>query len=297
MTTVRTISELRASIKRAHGNGAVRVGLVPTMGALHDGHLSLVAAAKKTCDLVVLSIFVNPTQFGDAADLDAYPRDEQRDVELAERAGVDLVFTPEAAEMYPAGFATTVSVDGEITSTLEGAVRGREHFDGVATVVAKLLIAAQPDAAYFGQKDAQQLVVVRRMVADLGLPVDIVACPTARESDGLARSSRNARLSSSDRRRAAAIPRALAAVEAAVADGETSTALLRAMAERCLEEQQITADYVSFVDPDTLEPVTAVDRSVLCAVAAPVGGVRLLDNMLLEQPDVPPEPARKAEDQ
>ncbi|MGO1539686.1 MAG: pantoate--beta-alanine ligase [Leucobacter sp.] len=282
MKILRTIDELRQAVGDARSTGATHVGMVPTMGALHEGHLSLVRAARVDNDLVVLSIFVNPTQFTDAADLAAYPSHERADAELAEAAGVDLIFAPNAAEMYPEGYATTVHVGGAVTAALEGAERGSTHFDGVATVVSKLLLAVMPDAAYFGQKDAQQLVVVKRMVADLRIPTRIVACPTMRESDGLAMSSRNAQLSADDRRRAAAVPRALAAVEAAVAKGETDPERLRVAAVGILREEKIEPNYVALVDPDTLELVSAVEQTVLCAIAAPVGEVRLLDNTLLD---------------
>lgn len=299
MRVVRTIAELRGAIRElraecgaaeavAPGGGACGpaaaargVGMVPTMGALHEGHLSLVRAARTAHAIVVVSVFVNPTQFNEPADLAAYPRTEQRDVELAASAGADLVFAPDAAEMYPDGFATTVSVSGAITETLEGAARGSAHFDGVATVVAKLLLAALPDAAYFGAKDAQQTVVVRRMVADLGIPTSVVVCPTSRDDDGLARSSRNVRLSPEDRGRALAIPRALAKVEEAVASGETDPEALRALAAGVLRGERIAAEYLAFVDPGTLVPMAAVDRPTLFAVAARVGEVRLLDNVLL----------------
>ena len=283
MRIVRTVAELRAEVARARDAGA-SVGMVPTMGALHEGHLSLVRAARRDHGLVVLSIFVNPTQFTEAADLAAYPRQEERDADLAASAGVDVVFAPEAAEMYPAGFATTVHVAGRITATLEGAHRGSAHFDGVATVVSKLLLAALPDAAYFGQKDAQQLVVVRRVVADLGIPTRIVACPTSREADGLARSSRNVRLSPEDRRRASAIPRALDAVAARLAGGETDAAALAAVGRAVLDAAGLEAEYLALVHPDTLEEVLGVVAPTLCAVAARVGDVRLIDNTLLRPP-------------
>jgi pantoate--beta-alanine ligase len=273
---VRTIAELRTVLAPSRANG---VGFVPTMGALHEGHLSLLRAARNENGTVVLSIFVNPTQFGEAADLDAYPRTEAADVALAEEAGVDVVFAPSVAEMYPAGFATTVSVGGEITGTLEGAERGRSHFDGVATVVAKLLLAVQPDRAYFGAKDAQQVVVVRRMVADLGIPVDIVTRPTSRDTDGLARSSRNTRLSPDDRAVAAAIPRALRAGQDAFARGirdpHSLTDTVRA------ELGGLDPEYVEIVDADSLETIEKIDRPALLALAVRVGSVRLIDNVVL----------------
>jgi pantoate--beta-alanine ligase len=273
---VRTVAELRAVLAPRRADG---VGFVPTMGALHEGHLSLLRAARDTNGTVALSIFVNPTQFGEAADLNAYPRTEAADVALAATAGVDVVFAPSVAEMYPSGFATTVSVGGAITGTLEGAERGRSHFDGVATVVAKLLLAVQPDRAYFGAKDAQQVVVVRRMVADLGIPVEIVTRPTSRDTDGLARSSRNMRLSPDDRAIAAAIPRALRAAQDAFADGirdpHTLTATVRA------ELSDLEPEYVEIVDADSLDPIDEIERPALLALAVRVGPVRLIDNVVL----------------
>ncbi|PRI10977.1 pantoate--beta-alanine ligase [Leucobacter massiliensis] len=291
MRIVRTVRELRAALAeaRAAHSGAVRggvhrVGMVPTMGALHEGHLSLVRAARAENDTVVLSIFVNPTQFTEAADLAAYPRQEERDAALAAGAGVDVIFAPEAEEMYPAGFATTVRVAGPLTETLEGAARGAAHFDGVATVVSKLLLAALPDAAYFGQKDAQQLLVVRRMVADLGIPSRIVGCPTSRDPDGLARSSRNVRLSAEERGRALAIPRALEAAARALRGGARDAAAVRAAAEAELAAAGIAAEYVAVVHPESLEPLERLDGTALLAIAARVGGVRLIDNALLGEP-------------
>lgn len=285
MKIVRTVSELRGAVRQARANGGARVGLVPTMGALHDGHLSLVHAARRDCDFVIMSIFVNPKQFTEAADLEGYPRQEAADTALAEAAGVDVVFAPDASELYPDGFATTVHVTGPLTQTLEAAGRGPEHFDGVATVVSKLLLAAGADAAFFGQKDAQQVLVVRRMVADLGIPTDIVACPTVRDSDGLAKSSRNVRLGAADRAQAVAIPRALEAVEAALALGETGTDALHARAATVLTAAGITPEYVAFVDARTLLPATDIAQPVLCAIASRVGSVRLIDNTLLTLPD------------
>ncbi|MFF8186173.1 pantoate--beta-alanine ligase [Microbacterium sp. NPDC016588] len=273
---VRTVAELRAVLAPRRADG---VGFVPTMGALHEGHLSLMRAARNANGTVVLSIFVNPTQFGEAADLNAYPRTEAADVALAAEAGVDVVFAPSVAEMYPGGFATTVSVGGAITGTLEGAERGRSHFDGVATVVAKLLLAVQPDRAYFGAKDAQQVVVVRRMVADLGIAVEIVTRPTSRDADGLARSSRNTRLSPDDRAIAAAIPRALRAAQDAFADGIRDAHVLTATVRAELDG--LDPEYVEIVDADSLDPIDEIERPALLALAVRVGAVRLIDNVVL----------------
>lgn len=285
MRIVRTIAQLREVLDEARARG-ISIGMVPTMGALHEGHLSLLRRAGAENDLVILSIFVNPTQFNEANDLDAYPRQEAKDTQLAESAGVDVIFAPNAAEMYPDGFATTVSVSGAISETLEGAGRGSSHFDGVATVVAKLLLAALPHRAYFGQKDAQQLRVVQRMVADLGIPTEIIGCATSRDADGLARSSRNVRLSAEERQRALAIPCALAAVSAAVAAGETSVDVLRSRASEVLSEGALDPEYLAFVSPESFAPVTSVGGTVLCAIAARVGDVRLIDNELLNPPSI-----------
>lgn len=287
MRIIRTIPELHAARAEARAAGATRVGFVPTMGALHEGHLSLLRAARAENDVVVLSIFVNPTQFTDSSDLDAYPRTEEADAELAAAAGVDLLFAPDAAELYPAGYATTVRVAGPLTETLEGAGRGQGHFDGMATIVTKLLLAVLPGTAYFGQKDAQQLLVVRRMVADLGIPTRIAACPTARDQDGLALSSRNVRLSAAERSRALAIPRALEAAAALVAEGVHEVAPLREAASEILAAADVAPEYLAFVVPESLAPVESVTGPVLCAIAARVGEVRLIDNVVLTPTPVP----------
>ncbi|MEJ6489694.1 pantoate--beta-alanine ligase [Leucobacter sp. USCH14] len=285
MKTIRTAQGLRDAVRGARERGSARVGLVPTMGALHEGHLSLVRAARRDCDLIVMSIFVNPKQFTEAVDLEGYPRQEAADAALAAAAGVDVLFAPEASELYPEGFATTVHVAGPVTETLEGAGRGPAHFDGVATVVSKLLLVSGADRAYFGQKDAQQLMVVRRMVADLGIRTDIVACTTVRDSDGLAMSSRNVRLNGEDRARATAIPRALEAVEAALALGETDVEALHARAGAVLAAAGITPEYVAFVDAHSFLPAHEIGEPVLCAIAARVGSVRLIDNTVLTLPE------------
>lgn len=280
MRTVRTVADLRAALAAARADGPV--GFVPTMGALHDGHAALIRHAADTCTTVVVSVFVNPTQFDDAGDLAAYPRSGDADAALAAAAGADVLFLPDAAEVYPDGTATTVRVRGPLTETLEGAHRGTGHFDGVTTVVAALFGMVQPDRAVFGAKDAQQALVVRRMVRDLHLPVQIVVCPTVRDEDGLALSSRNARLGSADRPRALAISRALAAAADAAAAGEREPAALLAAARGPLAEAGLELDYLALVDPDTLLDVTdPITGEVLLAVAARVGGVRLIDNTVL----------------
>jgi pantoate--beta-alanine ligase len=279
MSVIRQVSELRSVVSKARLAGD-RVGLVPTMGALHEGHLSLMRQARRDCDLVVASLFVNPAQFNDLGDLEAYPRDEARDARLAAQVGVDVLFAPPRDEVYPAGFATTVSIAG-LTERLEGASRGRGHFDGVTTVVTKLLNMVAPDVAYFGQKDAQQVVVIKRLVRDLDLPVQIAVCPTVREPDGLALSSRNAHLSPDERRQALSVSRSLRVAAAAVADGERDAAAIRRRALEELAEAGVQPEYFELVSPETFDPVHKVNASVLAVVAARVGGTRLIDNQML----------------
>lgn len=281
MRTVRTIDEVRAALTQAHRDGR-SIGLVPTMGAFHEGHLSLMRRARQECDVVAVSLFVNPAQFNDERDLASYPRDEQHDAALAERLGVDYLFAPPAEEMYPPGFATTVSVSG-LTETLEGAVRGREHFDAVTTVVIKLLHIVAPDVAYFGHKDAQQALVIERMVRDLEIPVRIALCPTVRDADGLAMSSRNVHLSDADRGRARSLHRALGAVRQAVADGERDPAAALSTAVAALAAEGVEPDYLELVNPETLAPVPRIDgQPVLALIAARVGSTRLIDNELIQ---------------
>lgn len=272
MRIVRDVAAVRAAVA-----GAGRVGLVPTMGAFHEGHLSLIRAARQACDLVVVWLFVNPTQFNEAADLAGYPRDEERDARLAAECGADILFAPPVEEVYPDGFATTVTVSG-IADVLEGAHRPG-HFDGVATVVAKMFAMVAPEVAYFGAKDAQQVAVVRRMVTDLNLPVRIEVLPIVREPDGLAMSSRNVRLDPDQRRRATALHRGLAAGRAAVAAGERDAEAAAAVVSRELAGASITAEYIAVVDPDTFAPLERIERPALIALAARVGPVRLIDNM------------------
>ena len=279
MNTVRTVADVRAALRPAR-LAERSIGLVPTMGALHEGHLSLIRHARATCDVVVVSLFVNPAQFNDAADLAAYPRDEARDAALAAEAGADLLFAPAPDEVYPPGFATTVHVEG-LTATLEGAHRGVAHFDGVATVVAKLLNMVGPDIAFFGQKDAQQALVVRRLVRDLDIPARIEVRPTVREPDGLALSSRNVHLDGADRERALALRDALRAAEAALASGERDAGALRDAALAAMHGHGVEPDYLEVVDSDDLSPVARVDGEALLAVAARVGPTRLIDNTIL----------------
>jgi pantoate--beta-alanine ligase len=276
MRTIRTVHELRAELAEPRRAGRT-IGLVPTMGAFHDGHLSLMRRAREQCDEVVVSLFVNPAQFNDAGDLEAYPRDEARDAGLAAEIGVDYLFAPSALEVYPDGFSTSVSVAG-LTEALEGAHRGRGHFDGVTTVVAKLFNMVSPDIAYFGQKDAQQVVVLRRLVRDLDFPVRIEVCPIVREPDGLAMSSRNVHLGPVDRRRAAALHHALEAIAETVATGEHDPAVALARGRAELEQAEIEPEYLELVSPETLEPLARLDGPALALVAACVGNTRLIDN-------------------
>ena len=279
MNIVRTVRELREVVARARRDD-LRVGLVPTMGAFHEGHLALMRRAGEICGLVVVSLFVNPAQFNEAADLDRYPRDEAGDAGMAEGAGVQVLFAPSVAEVYPEGFSTTIDVTG-VSEPLEGAVRGPAHFRGVATVVAKLLNMAQPDDAFFGQKDAQQAVLVRRMVRDLDLPVRIEVCPTVREPDGLAMSSRNVLLTPDARRRAPALHAALRGIEARIEAGERDTARLVSDAASMLAAHEIVPEYLAVVSATSLRPVDRIDGEVLVAIAARFGAVRLIDNVMI----------------
>jgi pantoate--beta-alanine ligase len=274
-----TISEARAACRAARAGGN-RLGLVPTMGALHEGHLSLVREAKARCDAVAVSIFVNPTQFGPTEDLSKYPRQFDEDCRLLEKEGVDLVFAPPVEEMYPPGAVTWVVVEG-LSEKLDGRSRPG-HFRGVTTIVAKLLNILEPDAAFFGQKDAAQLAVIRRLVRDLNFPVEIVACPIVREPDGLAMSSRNAYLNQEERGRALVLRRSLLRAQKEFQAGERiASKLISAGTEVFANEPQVRLDYFEIVDPDTLDPVERISRKTLVAVAAYVGTTRLIDNLVL----------------
>jgi pantoate--beta-alanine ligase len=276
---VRTVNEVRAALRSARAKGST-VGFVPTMGALHEGHLSLMRRAREDCRYVVISVFVNPTQFNDPNDLAAYPRNEAADAAMARDTGVDLFFTPEVSEIYPPGFVTAVTVM-ELSDSLEGAVRGAGHFRGVATVVTKLFNIVAPDIAYFGQKDAQQALIIRRMVRDLDQPVRIEVCPTVRERDGLAMSSRNARLSPSDRTRAIALRRGLDAAEALIAAGERSATMVAQAGSNEMRTYEVEPEYFAVVSAATLRPLEQIAGEVLIAVAARVGPVRLIDNTIV----------------
>jgi pantoate--beta-alanine ligase len=287
MQIVADISGLRAALGELQAKGdrptPRTVGFVPTMGALHDGHRSLVRAARQRCDIVVVSIFVNPTQFGPNEDFSRYPRTLKQDCDMLEAEGVDIVFTPTAEAMYPPGAATFVEVEG-VGDRLDGASRPG-HFRGVATVVAKLFHIVQPDFAFFGQKDAAQVAVLRKMVRDLDFPLETVVCPTVREPDGLALSSRNRYLSPEERRQALSLSRALQAAQTLANQGEvaaaTASALLEAMRSTLQGEPTVRVDYIAVVDPDTLLPVENVTEGALLAIAAHVGSTRLIDNVLL----------------
>jgi pantoate--beta-alanine ligase len=284
---VRSVGELRAALA-PHRRAGHTIGLVPTMGFLHAGHVSLLDAARAGNDVVVMSLFVNPTQFAPNEDLDRYPRDEERDLRLASEAGVDLVFAPPVAELYPDGAATAVEVGGGLTSVLDGDPdrRGPGHFRGVTTIVAKLFNIVGPDVAYFGQKDAQQAAVIKRMVRDLDFPLRVEVMPTVREEDGLAMSSRNVYLEPADRIRALALSRGLAAAEQqALALDSLEAGLAAARIE--LAAAAIEPEYLEARDAETLEPVAELGsgRPILIAVAAQVGGARLIDNVVIEPLD------------
>jgi pantoate--beta-alanine ligase len=280
--TARTVLELREALKTEQRAGRT-IGLVPTMGFFHEGHLSLIRRAREQCGFVVVSLFVNPAQFGPGEDLAGYPRDEARDLALARAEGVDLVFAPPVEEVYPAGFASAVEVGG-LTDTLEGdpRQRGSEHFRGVTTLVAKLLNMVGPDVAFFGQKDAQQALVIRKLVRDLDFDVRIEVCPTVRDADGLALSSRNTYLSPSERQQALALSRALRAAETLVAGGEVDGGAVLGVARNELADAGIEPDYLELRSAMDLSPVERVNGSTLLAVAARVGKARLIDNTVLQ---------------
>jgi pantoate--beta-alanine ligase len=284
MKTLRTVAAVRAHVAAARRAGR-SVGLVPTMGAFHGGHEALMRAARAECDEVVVSLFVNPAQFEEPADLAAYPRSEADDAAAAAALGVDALFAPAVEAIYPDGFATTIRVGG-LADVLEGAERGASHFDGVCTVVCKLFNIVAPDVAFFGQKDAQQVVVIRRMVRDLDIPVRLHVVPTVREPDGLALASRNARLGASDRERAVALARGLGAVRDAVEAGQRDPAAVEAAGRAAMALDGVQPDYLAVVDPDTLEGVEEIAGRVLVVVAARVGPARLIDNVLIDTEQV-----------
>lgn len=280
MHELTTIPDLRSWTRSQRAAGR-RIGLVPTMGYLHEGHLALVDEARQRADTVIMTIFVNPLQFGPSEDLARYPRDLPRDRSLAGKRGVDALFVPSVEAMYPAGSEVRV-MPGATAERWEGAARPG-HFAGVLTVVAKLFHLVQPDLACFGQKDIQQLTLVRRMVRDLDWPIEIVSVPTVREADGLALSSRNAYLDAADRRRAVSLSRALQAAHRAWCEGERRAPAIEEVMRQELKQPEIRVEYIALVDPDTFAPVTTVDGRTVVALAARVGGTRLIDNIILAQ--------------
>lgn len=280
MRVTKSIAETRAAARALKSSGK-KLGLVPTMGALHDGHLSLIGLAKQQCDAVAASIFVNPKQFGPNEDFAKYPRSFERDREMLETAGVDLLFAPTVEEMYPPGSTTFVNVEG-VSERLDGVSRPG-HFRGVSTVVSKLFHIVEPDKAFFGQKDAAQVAIIERMVRDLDLPVEIVVGPIVREPDGLAMSSRNAYLNPTERKQALVLSRALRTVESSIRNGTVGTnQLIDAARQVFAQEPEVRVDYVAIVNPETLEPVDDVSKGALIAVAAYVGNTRLIDNVVVE---------------
>ncbi len=292
---VHEIAELKAAVRAARAAGR-RIGVVPTMGALHEGHLSLVDAARQDCDFIVATIFVNPTQFGPGEDFSKYPRTLAKDVELLSPRGVDLVFAPEASAIYGPEHVTKVILDGPALS-LEGDFRPT-HFAGVATIVLKLFNLVQPDRAYFGRKDFQQAMVVQRMVADLDVPVEVIVCPTVREPDGLAMSSRNVYLSPEERRRALSLSQALSLARQLIAGGELNVATIQTRMRDVLTAADAEIDYVAICSATTLAPLTQIDGPAVALIAARIGKTRLIDNELLNEgtPDGPgkgPEGPRK----
>lgn len=281
ITIVKTIEEVRAQVKAWRAEG-LTVGLVPTMGYLHEGHQSLIARSVAENDRTVVSDFVNPIQFGPTEDLATYPRDIKRDAALCESTGANLIFHPEADEMYAPDFCTYVDMD-HLTKGLCGKTRPI-HFRGVCTVVSKLFHIVQPDRAYFGQKDAQQLAVIRRMVRDLNMPLTIVGCPIIREEDGLAKSSRNTYLSAEERKAALCLSRGLNKGKAAVEAGETDAEKVKAIITAEIEAEPLSRiDYVEIVDWNNLEPVSSTEGSILAAVAVYIGKTRLIDNFIIER--------------
>ncbi len=281
MDTVKKIDVLRSRLKEASKDGK-SVGLVPTMGFLHEGHLSLIKRARKENDLLVVSLFVNPTQFGPGEDLESYPRDLKKDAALCEGKGADILFAPDAGEMYFEDYGTYVEVSGELTKGLCGKSRPT-HFRGVTSVVSKLFNIVDPDRAYFGQKDAQQVAVIKRMVRDLNFDVEIVVCPIVREEDGLAKSSRNIYLSKDEREAALVLNRSLRAAAERISSGERNGHEIKAMVEKMIKEEPLSAiDYVEVVDAESIKPIETLKGSVLVALAVRFGKARLIDNICLE---------------
>lgn len=286
MLIYHTIAEIRGYVREARSSGH-SIGLVPTMGYLHEGHLELMRRAKRQCDKVIVSIFVNPAQFGPGEDLERYPRDLERDVRMSEEVGVDAIFNPPVEEIYPAGYCTYVDVE-RITEKLCGLSRPG-HFRGVATVVAKLFNIIKPDFAYFGQKDAQQALVIKRMVTDLNMDLEVVTVPTVREADGLAMSSRNVYLEPDQRRAALVLSRSLHMAEEAFRGGERDAAKIRQLViDKIKLEPLANVDYVEIYSHPDLEPVEQIQGPALLALAVKIGRARLIDNTILRKGDTPP---------
>lgn len=278
MKVITTIDEVRDQVKAWRNNGE-SIGLVPTMGYLHEGHQSLMASAKKDNQRVIVTIFVNPMQFGPKEDLASYPRDLERDKKACQQMGVDLIFCPSAYEMYDANFNSYVNVNG-LTDALCGKKRPG-HFKGVCTVVTKLFNITQPDRAYFGQKDAQQLAVIQRMVQDFNIPIEIIGCPIVRESDGLAKSSRNSYLSDNERKAAVCLYQSIELANTMIAQGERSVATILSAMQLLIEQQSLAKiDYIEFVDLSSLKPVSQLTQDTLCALAVYIGKTRLIDNFI-----------------
>jgi pantoate--beta-alanine ligase len=283
MKVITRIQEMKEYSREARREGET-IGFVPTMGALHDGHVSLINAAGKECGRVVISIFVNPAQFGPGEDFEKYPRDMERDKRIAEKAGVDCIFAPETGEMYPEGYGTFVEVPGSMSDVLCGRSRPG-HFRGVTTVVAKLFNIVEPDKSYFGQKDAQQAAIIKKMAEDLNMSTEIRVMPIVRGKDGLALSSRNAYLSEDEKRQALGLYRSLNRAEEAVTGGELSANVLKGEMENVLSlGEDVRIDYIEIVDAETLEPVTEIKKRTLIAIAAFVGSTRLIDNIIVRGP-------------
>lgn len=281
MQLVRKIEDIKAITRGAAREGR-SVGFVPTMGYLHEGHISLMKKARKENDFLAVSIFVNPTQFGPTEDLDSYPRDLERDLKLCEEAGVDVVFAPEPSEMYPQDYSTYVTVEGGVTAGLCGKSRPI-HFRGVATVVTKLFNIVRPERAYFGQKDAQQVAVIKKMVRDMNQDVQVIACPIVREADGLALSSRNTYLSPSERQDALTLSSSLFGAVGLISAGEKSAdAVRRYIESRFSGIESASIDYIEIVDPDTMEPLSLISDRALIAIAVKIGKTRLIDNIVAE---------------
>ncbi len=279
MKTVKTAAEMRGIVREAKRDGK-SIALVPTMGYFHEGHLSLIREARKKCDVLIVSIFVNPTQFDPSEDYERYPRDLNRDEVIAERGKVDFIFAPDVSEMYSSGYSTFVEVEG-LSKVMCGKNRPA-HFRGVTTVVAKLFNLIEPDTAYFGQKDAQQVVIIKKMVSDLNMGVEIHVCPTVREKDGLAMSSRNAYLNEEERKAATVLYRALLKAKDEIIRGDKLLKFIRKEITEMIESEKLARiDYITIVDPENLQEIAGIDKPVLIAIAVWIGKTRLIDNIIV----------------